>query len=506
MGTSHTRSGVSAGGFRRSVVLVVSLLWSGAGGVLVAPMSASGAEPHCFGLPATIVGTTGDDSLTGTDGDDVIVGGEGLDSIHGGPGDDRICGGPTVVPLDGDPAIQFLDGGTGDDLVEGGSGSDGLVGDAGVDLLLGNGGRDTLHGGPDGIPSGEIDTLRGGSGNDHITSESGDRVFGDRGSDTFEASTGAAVYDGGAGADRFASGPGNDIFRGGAGRDVVSYVMTVVDSSITSSHCNDINADLARGFARGVGFGRDTLRGIENLWTSGGSDVLKGNNVPNVFYPGLPCPKKATIDSVTGRRGADGVTFDSGRTEGSGAVGSVYVDLTQRSARWRLPPHASSRPARLRLVSIQHVTGTDQPDVILGDSASNSLHGGSSPRGDLLRGRRGHDRMFGGDGNDRIYAGKGRDLLLGQNGADWLSGQSGSDHLHGGPGPDQLLGRQGVDRLSGQQGNDRAYGGRGADLLRGGSANDRLDGGPGLNRNDGGDGIDVCRRPARGVRVINCER
>ena len=35
----------------------------------------------CFGEPATIIGTPGDDVLSGTSGDDVIVGLEGTDVI-----------------------------------------------------------------------------------------------------------------------------------------------------------------------------------------------------------------------------------------------------------------------------------------------------------------------------------------------------------------------------------------------------------------------------------------
>ena len=37
--------------------------------------------PTCFGMPATIVGTEGDDELVGTPGPDVIVGLDGNDDI-----------------------------------------------------------------------------------------------------------------------------------------------------------------------------------------------------------------------------------------------------------------------------------------------------------------------------------------------------------------------------------------------------------------------------------------
>lgn len=49
--------------------------------------------PTCFGQPATIVGTNGDEWLDGTEGDDVIVALDGDDSIAGNGGRDLLCGG-----------------------------------------------------------------------------------------------------------------------------------------------------------------------------------------------------------------------------------------------------------------------------------------------------------------------------------------------------------------------------------------------------------------------------
>jgi hypothetical protein len=54
--------------------------------------AAAQAPPSCGGLPATIVGTDGNDQLRGTSGNDVIVGLGGNDSIHAGEGDDFLDG------------------------------------------------------------------------------------------------------------------------------------------------------------------------------------------------------------------------------------------------------------------------------------------------------------------------------------------------------------------------------------------------------------------------------
>ena len=42
---------------------------------------AAAAPAKCFGEPATIVGTNGDDSITGTNGPDVIVSRAGADRV-----------------------------------------------------------------------------------------------------------------------------------------------------------------------------------------------------------------------------------------------------------------------------------------------------------------------------------------------------------------------------------------------------------------------------------------
>ena len=86
----------------------------------VMPMPASAGE-MCNGLPATKVGTQGDDVLRGTTGNDVIVG------------------------LDGNDEIRGLSGRL--DVMCGGGGRDTIIGGAGRDRAIGGGGSDTMSGG-----------------------------------------------------------------------------------------------------------------------------------------------------------------------------------------------------------------------------------------------------------------------------------------------------------------------------------------------------------------------
>jgi uncharacterized repeat protein (TIGR01451 family) len=105
----------------------------------------------CRGLPATVVGTPGNDELLGTTGPDVIVAFGGNDRIVARAGQDLICAGP---------GNDYIGAGTAADKVFASSGRDRLLGRGGPDLLTGAAGNDVLKGGRG------SDRLRGGSGFD----------------------------------------------------------------------------------------------------------------------------------------------------------------------------------------------------------------------------------------------------------------------------------------------------------------------------------------------------
>ncbi len=121
-----------------------------------APVGAQGET--CNGLPATIVGTSGDDRLVGTPQRDVIVGLEGRDIIFGREGNDVICAGP------GNDVVK---GGAGKDYIEGNQGNDKLVGGIGKDTIDGGSAKDKVFGGGGG------DILAGGSKRDFVWGQNG---------------------------------------------------------------------------------------------------------------------------------------------------------------------------------------------------------------------------------------------------------------------------------------------------------------------------------------------
>lgn len=162
-------------------------------------------DHECYGQPATILGTSGDDVITGTSGDDVIVTFGGNDHVVGAEGFDRICLGPGDDSAFGGKRGDRIDGGLGNDVLRGNKGNDILKGGPGADLVIGNDNADTLYGG-----SG-MDTVQGGPARDTI--------FGGDGADTLKGSGASDSLTGGNGADLIIGGNGNDALAGGGGQD-----------------------------------------------------------------------------------------------------------------------------------------------------------------------------------------------------------------------------------------------------------------------------------------------
>lgn len=131
--------------------------------------SSSDARLTCNGLPATIVGTNGNNILIGTPGDDVIVALGGNDVVNGRGGNDTICLGNGDDIANGNDGRDWISGGNGRDMIRGNDGRDMLMGDNGRDYLNGDNGEDALFGGNGDdlvIGGANRDALDGGNGRD----------------------------------------------------------------------------------------------------------------------------------------------------------------------------------------------------------------------------------------------------------------------------------------------------------------------------------------------------
>src|SRR5690349_18237405 len=104
-----------AAGAALLVLAVLATLFGVSGREPGAELSADGA--NCEGLPATIVGTDGNDTINGTEGVDVIVARGGNDVIKAYGGDDVICAGSGNDKITTGAGDDVALGGTGDDWV-----------------------------------------------------------------------------------------------------------------------------------------------------------------------------------------------------------------------------------------------------------------------------------------------------------------------------------------------------------------------------------------------------
>ena len=138
--------------------------------VLVPAALSAQAVPTCNGLPATIVGTQGDDIIRGTRGADVIVGLGGNDRIRGGRGADVICGGRGRDRIWGETGPDTIFGEGGNDRIDGGRSTDVINGGNGFDRLIGGLDDDELIGGSD------RDRLDGRDGDDNCTVDTADNL------------------------------------------------------------------------------------------------------------------------------------------------------------------------------------------------------------------------------------------------------------------------------------------------------------------------------------------
>ena len=213
-------------------------------------------------------------------------------------------------------------GGDGDDHLTTGGGDDWVDGRAGNDHLNGGDGNDALLG-----RSGD-DHIFGGTGNDNIAAHTGDdTVYGGHGNDSLGGSFGDDLMYGGDGDDVIGSGAQNDLIDAGNGHDVASGGW-----------------------------------GVDQVFGGAGGDTLAGS------YGN---------DTVRGGAGDDNI---------GGGTGTDYM------------------------------YGGDGDDLIGAGHDDDFVFGGNGH--DFLGGGAGHDALFGGAGDDKINPGDGSDTITGGAGAD----------------------------------------------------------------------------------------
>ncbi|MFK7733466.1 MAG: hypothetical protein AB8B48_17735 [Pseudomonadales bacterium] len=436
-----------------------------------------------------VIGSSGDDLLTGDANNNVLDGADGFDTLIGAGGQDTLIGGNDIDTADYSDAANAVNvdldvgGGLGAAIDDGDNSSDQLqtienvIGSDNNDTIVGSGQENVLEGGDgndDLYGAAGNDTLRGGDQAGTVDtanySQAGTGVTvdlsieralqdGDGGVDVLEGienvvGTGeddlirgdanANVLDGGNRSDTLEGGGGIDTLRGGNHSDTASY-----ENSNTR-----VEVDMVLGRTSDDGDGAsDFLIDIENIIGSDGDDLIYGdNNVGgNLLEGGLGA------DILRGRGGQDTLDGGTGASRDIAdysEAGAIIVDLGAGQA------FQDGDGSSDDLININDVIGSDQGDVITGDSSVNILRGEDGS--DVLAGLQGADTLIGGDHAGTVDTASYSSLSL-VNGVNVdLSNLRANDDGFGFV--DRL---EGIENVLGSRHADTIQGGAGANLIEG---------------------------------------
>ena len=322
--------------------------------------------------------------------------------------------------------MATFNGGNGSDIIVGTNAGDTINGKGGDDLLIGLNGNDQIFGGNG------TDILFGNAGDDLLDGGAGlDILFGGDGNDTL---------DGGNGTDVLFGGDGNDVLVGGNGADYLDGGSGTLDRASYRTSAFGLTADLLTPSNNTGDAAGDTYAGIEGLEGSKFSDILRGDNNNNFLIGG------AGGDVLDGRGGFDFASYITS-----------MVGLTASLAN---PAANTGHAAGDTYFNIEHLSGSNFNDILIGDGSNN-----------FLMGRGGADSLQGGGGFDTAdyflsTAGLTVDLGIPGNNTGDAAGDSYTsiENLRGSAFADTLRGNAGTNLLDGQAGADNLDGGFGFDF------------------------------------------
>jgi len=478
----------------------VSVTLAGATPVMVL---VNGVAEDTISNVESVVGGSGNDTLTGDALANRFLGGAGNDVLEGGEGIDTADysdkTAAVVVTLAGATPVTVTVNGVAEDTISnieniiGGSGRDTLIGDAlanrldgglGNDLLIGGLGSDLLDGG---IGADTVDysdrtaalsvTLNGATlaavkvaGLVEDTLRNVEYIIGGSGNDTLIGDDLANRFESGAGDDFLRGSGGADFMDGGTGIDTVDYSDKTVAVALTlaGSGLSTVTVD---------GVAEDTVRNVENVVGGSGNDTLTGSTGVNRIVGGLG------NDTMDGGAGIDTLDYSDRTTSVVLTLaGSTFAGVTIGGA------------AEDTIRNFENVIGGTAADTLTGDGLANYFFGGL-----------GNDVLNGGAGIDTAdYSDKITSVSVTLAGATPVTVKVNSvvedtvsniENIIGGGGKDTLIGDALANRLDGGTNND---------ILMGGGGNDVMDGGAGIDTADYSDktaGFSVTLAEATAVSV-----
>lgn len=386
------------------------------------------------GASDVLVGTSGADLFTVTlngvfvggqvfQGFETVQGGSGIDTVTGNAGDDQfgVSSNGTVTAYGSTlQTFEFFSGGGGNDRLQGDNATNEsfTIGAVGVSV-----------GGVSGVFV-NFEILSGGNGSDSLIVPS---AVGSSTLWTISRANGGDVAGiafsnietlrGGGGDDTFAILPAGSVSRveGNGGRDWLDY--SAFDASVS------VNLKAQSGTGLG------SLMGILAVRGGRGADQLTGNGGNELLIGG------DGDDTLDGGEGSDTLTGGLGQDM---LIGGAALDCVAetRDADMTLTNSTLSfgGVAEDTLINIEKVRLT-------GGSSANVIDASAFSGQTMLVGDEGNDTLTGGSGADSLDGGAGNDLLIGMGNNDSLSGGAGDDVLDDIPAGGLQNGGAGVDTL-----------------------------------------------------------
>lgn len=439
-------------------------VWNLTQGLTLRASDSSGGQVFGSALNDTITGSILNDDLRGYAGNDTLIGGIRVDALTGGLGDD------TYVFNIGDSNTSY---GYGEVVYESaGEGADTYRFGAGVtpgnlQLFTGASGQlycyysatdyFTLYGTYDAV-TGESKVQA------HIERiEFNDATVWDftqgltlRGTiqgETIRGSSLVDVIDGNSGADELRGYGGNDTLDGGAGNDnIIGGSGTDTASYLTATA--GVTVNLATTTAQNtIGWGTDTLSGIENLTGSSFNDTLTGDaNVNSINGD-------AGDDTIEGGAGNDVLAGGNGtdRVSYAAATAAVTVNLATLTAQNTVGAGTDT------LSGFENLLGSAFNDTLTGNASANVIEGGAG--NDIINSAGGIDTVSYASATVAVTVnlttttaqntvGAGTDTitntenLTGSAFNDTLTGNGSANLIEGGAGNDIMNGSTGTDTLT----------------------------------------------------------
>jgi Ca2+-binding RTX toxin-like protein len=445
--------------------------------------------------------------------------GHGIDTVVGGSGNDTLSGDSSSETFVGGPGDDAIDGRGGENTADYTDAPAGITADMGAGTVTGDG-NDTIENVQDIVGSAFDDTFvdcvraadclngngpyneyYGGDGDDTFDqgtspSEDSDFMEGDAGVDTvdYSARTNNLVVDlHGAGGP---CAPGRDEQPSPSPTvDVAGAASIMVGGIGEAGEYDDFNNDVENALG---GSGDDLICGNQSnnlIVGNSGNDTLLGFE-GNDLFPAGSAPDGA--DSICGGDGTDTVDY-------SQRTGAVFVDLSGGGNQGEVGEGDNLSCSMVVVVAQVGAPGGDLEnaltgsgnDTVFGNDDANMLDAG--PGKDVVSGYFGNDQMFGRGGKDTVTylgntdgAGVFVNLNQGTGGGGWagLDRVKGFENLIGTAFADTLIGNGKANKITGLAGNDILKGLAGNDTLNGSAGNDTLNGGPGKDKCNGGPGHD----------------